>query len=111
VNVNATTRRRAILVTTLTVATHMIVRRRRATLVTLPRATPTTVHPHAIHTTVPAVSARGMRRALCCHRIFTAAACRECGECRTCTSLNVDMNQNEPGLIEPAQEVLQKREV
>ena len=43
VNVNATTRRRAILVTTLTGATHMIVRRRRATLVTVPRATPTTV--------------------------------------------------------------------
>ena len=45
VNVNATTRRRAILVTTLTVATHMIVRRRRATLVTFPRATPTTDRP------------------------------------------------------------------
>ena len=34
-----------------------------------------------------------------------------CGERRARTSFNVDVNQNEPGLIEPAQEVLQQRDV
>ena len=36
---------------------------------------------------------------------------RACGECRAGASLNVDVNQNEPGLIESAQEVLQERDV